>query len=111
MNKNDSFFTMPVDSSLNQKILSNVQSELEINRVTHNRKRWFQFLAPVTAALASFLVFKVVSQKESEIFSEGPEQIELVDSLIENDESFEILENLVLLEDLETIEEIGVEDV
>lgn len=108
MSKNDSFFSTAEDPELNKKILTRAQIELDLNRTRTIRKRWLSLMAPLTAALASFFVFKMVQKKESELLSNGPEQIELMTTLMENDESFDILEQLEWLEDLEAIEEIEV---
>lgn len=53
----------------------------------------------------------MMNKSESELLMRSPEQIELITDLIEDDEAFEIMDNMSLLEDLEYIEELEVEDV
>ncbi len=113
MNKFDSFFSEEPDSeiALNQRILKRAASELELNRVAKSRRRWLGYLAPLTAALAGISVFKLVVRKETDLVAMNSEHIEFMNDLIEDEDAFEIIDNLSLLEELELIEEFEVEDV
>ena len=111
MSKYDPFFSSPVDPELNKKILLSAQDELDFNRTIYNRKKWLSFLAPLTAALASFFAFKLVKTNKFDDVLNEPEQIDLVATLMEHEEVMDILQELQWLEDLDVIEEIEVESV
>lgn len=111
MGKFDSFFSQEPSSELNSRVLKSAAVELELNRIARKRRRLFAFLAPLTAALASFFVFKVVVRKESDLMAMNIEQLDFITVLIEDEDTFEIIDNLALLEELEIIEEFEGEDV
>lgn len=111
MSNFDSFFSKAPDADFNARVLQSAGVELELNRVMKNRKRWLAFLAPLTAALATFFVFKLVNRNEIDLLAINSEQIEFIADLIEDEDALEIIDNLSLLEELELIEELEDGDV
>lgn len=109
MKKFDNFFSSPPDPELNERILKQAKSELEINRVAKNRRRWLTFLAPLMASLAAVFVFRYVGKSENDLLAANSEQIEFIADLIEDEDTFELIDNLALLEELELMEELDEE--
>ncbi len=102
----DPFFSAEVDPQLNARILKTAQAELEINRVAKSRQRFFAFLAPLSAILASFFVFKFVSRNEADLLALSSDQVEFIAELAGDEVDIEMLDNLSLLEEMEIIEDL-----
>lgn len=118
MSKFDSFFDSPSNKELNDKILKKVEVELQINKQRDLRKKLMMFLVPaLSAAMASFFAFKITTREKS-LISHTPDQdladlggdgsqLDMISSLIDDSESFEIVDELSLLENLDELEQIN----
>ena len=105
----DSFFEVPSSAELNKRIMNSVQSELELNRKVQKTKFSLIYLAPFLAvAVTVFLIYinfnKIGRENEFNPMDESNSLIAA--ELVEDPESFEIVDELNFIEDMEFVHEL-----
>lgn len=96
--------------ALDQRIFAAAQKELESNRVRERRGFWTWLAAPVALGVAGVVSWRVLSTRSAKDAEVSPELMLLTEidhemnGLAEADGAFDLLADLEILEDLETLE-------
>ena len=115
MSRYDSFFESTPDQALQKRILQAAQPELALNRRARRQSLWLNWVIPALVSCAAFLIIfnfyssfynpETTGSSDTVAAQFSEEQTEILEHLIEDEETLDMLDSMTLLEEIEYLDE------